>query len=726
MRILKYALILLGLLMLIPLAAAQENTGRTIILEEDTSFETLFEEYGCPIGIRDANRSLEFTSAGLIRAGQSISIPNDTILCSIEYTGEIRYFDWYAYYRVHRYPNTTWEFAAFFNVCEETLDELNPRWRYQGYMQSVRIPLDASPCFETVELAAGQSPHDLAQELNICEGLLWYYNNVDIYEPSTETREVFIPLDYQPCYLDGQVLMTQDFNDREGYYVPAERIELEEATRLRDYAIAEGYCYFDIEPVNRGKSPGYFHYNNAQLEEVYIPEGARRCQYETIDATDADNIVALAYERNVCLESLIDVNHALDSWEVFGSDARGIWIPEEAPCYDENGLRIGKNDRAVHETSKDDWLYGIAQQYEVCMADLYAANPLLADYPYADLPSLVFIPDTPPCSDIGEDGYIQHVMRDGEIYTRNAPSLTYRNVGYIYNVCELELIKANPQMILNWPENPDSAYSYELQMPAVGDVLLIPTATRPCYDYDVPMMDIGHYRHASPYVPTRIEYVCYAQEIDLNQDYTGHEPAISPVPMQDDSYCYDRLANPVIILNNVRYTIYPAYAEVYFFDIADCFGVNAYELVPITYEEMGIERDFAQNQGFWGIPNPTQDCPLIGDDYNTALNWLNTKRHEVVFGTLNEAGEYGVQEGDTLSSIGREYGYLPEWIMAENGMPDDTIYIRQTLRLPKYPNLYQLATYGGAIGGGVVLLLLGRFALMLRAKGRKGKKKNDE
>lgn len=725
MRLLKYLLLLLGLLLTVPAVLAQEDTGRTIILEEDTSFETLFAEYGCPVGIRDANRSLEFTSTGLIRAGQSITIPDDTVVCSIEYTGEIRFFDWSSYYRVHRFPNTTWEFAAFVNVCEETLDELNPRWRYQGYMPSVRIPLDAPPCFETLELRPEQTVHDLALELNICEGIIWYYNNVEIYEPSKEVREVAIPLDYQPCYLDGQVLVMEDFDDREGYYLPAERIELAEATRLRDYAIAEGYCYHDIELVNRGKSPGYFHYGNARLEEVYIPEGARRCEYETIDSVDAENIVALAYARNVCLESLIEVNRGLDSWAVF-SDERGIWIPQEAPCYDENGLRLGQNDRAVHETSKDDWLYGIAQQYEVCMAELYAANPLLADYPETDLPSIIFIPATPPCSDVGEDGYIRHVMRDGEIFTRNAPSWTYRNLGYIYNVCELEIIQANPQMVTNFPDNPDSVGAYDLLMPEAGDIMFVPANARPCYDYAPPMTGIGHYRYASAYAPTRIQYVCYAQEIDLNQDYTGHEPAISPVPMQDDSYCYDRLANPVIILNNERYTIYPAYAEVYFFELADCFGVSAYELVPITYGDLGIETDIAAYQGYWGIPNPTKDCPLIGDDYQTALDWLNTSRRQTVFGTLNEAGEYGVQEGDTLSSIGSEYGYLPEWIMAENGMPDDTIYVRQTLRLPKYPNLYQMATYGGAIGGGIVLLLGASFALRLRAKGRKGKKKNEE
>lgn len=767
MRIVKLAILLFGFLSLIPIASA--GGGTSIEITEPISLDAIIAEEGCPVGIRDENRDLEVDDAGLLVVGQRVQITRSSPLCDIAYDGEIAFFSVTDYAEVQRTAGTyrfylpLSELAAAQNVCESAIRELNPEWvsiwetwehsalvnmffaaeesAVESVPSEVRIPIDSPACFQSVELAAGQHPRDLAQDLNICEQEIWYYNPETIYNPSRESRIVYIPLDYAPCFVDGTMRDYLGYPNRWGDYIPVESVTLEISMSLYDFAIGNDYCPNELAAYNR---QSYLAPLRAG-DEVYIPEGLPRCDYVQ---DEGKSLAQISLEHNVCMEALINANSGISSWAMIGKPNEGgssgggggavydgIFVPtDNPPCYDENGLRIGQNDRGIHETSQSDWIAGIAQVYEVCVEQLMAANVLLGSYPIYELPSLIFIPDVPPCSDVAEDGFIHY--RVDEL---GSSAALVQELSYIYNVCPSAILAANPELIrtvsdgyvaglFNVQNFEGDARSYWLDDLNIGEEILIPSDALPCYDFDVPLAGIGNYRQVSRHYPSQIEYVCYEQEVDLTADYTGHEPEISPVPYSEDVHCYDRKANPQIILDNVRYTLYPWIGDAFLFELAECFGANAYDFILVDAEMLGLKTDeFSYYEDrYWGIPNASLDCPLIGEDREAALTWKRNFYQSTVFGTLNEDGEYGVTYGDTLSSIGRRYGYLPEWIMAENEMKHEWVYPYQRLRLPNYPNLYQMATYGGAALGGIIIFFGASFAMRLRANRRKGKKKNDE
>lgn len=726
MRLWTIALLILFLLVLIPFVAAQDRDSDfnpyTVSEDEEVRLDDFIGGFGCPVGIREANRDLLVDENGYILAGQIVRIPRrlDRGLCTIEYAGEYEYFEWDSYGDEQGYPNYIWEIEAMFNVCENDLRQLNPNYWLNGEPIILRIPLDTPECFRTVELRAGQSPFELALELNICENLIWYYNNENIYEESDEARSVSIPLTYMPCYVDGQVLVHDSYlaETWKPYYIPADVVLLDEPLSLLDFAIQESYCYKGLEAANRGKSLVDLY------QQVYIPVEAPRCQYLEPDfEINPRSMVEIAREYNVCLESLLSMNYYVNSWTVYDDNEWGVWIPIQEPCYDENGLRLGHNDRAVHQTRDDDWLFRIAQEYQVCIADLYAANPLLKNYPGTNVPSIVFIPDVPACSDVDKNGFIHHIVREPETWRS---SYGFFGMAYIYNVCEIEIIRANPDMVTEQASEAihvDDAWAYTLRSPLIGETILIPVAERPCYNFDPPFYLSKVY---SPYQGREIEYICYAEEIDPRQDYTGHEPVITPLLGDEGPYCYDRLETPFVVIENVSYAIYPYRSGAFVFELAECFGVSGYDIIELSYRDMRMYSRRPESTLYWGIPNPSRDCPFIGDEPEAAWDWSRNFRERHPFGGFNEEGEYGVQYGDTLSSIGRRFGYLPEWIMAENNLPSDRIYAYQTLRLPNYPNLYQIAGFISAIMGFIGLFFGSSFVLRLRANRRKGKKKNDE
>jgi LysM repeat protein len=778
MRLLKYGLCLLTLLMLIPLAAAQDdatpvptiidNQFAQIIRESDKlTIEDIIAQYGCPVGVRDENRMLRLNSDGTIEAGQTVLIPiRGEAICEIDYRGEIGYVQVRDYFQ-ERYSRgirfdmmPISEFAAEHNICEAAIRELNPEWvalwqhlDYGEYFvldayfasnilpDNIRVPVDSPACFETVELEAGRHPRDLAKELNVCEHVIWYFNHESIYQPSTEVRNVYIPLDRQPCYQDGKLLTYRGYPNQWGDTLPAEEVILESATNTYDYAIANGYCAKDLQAFNR-------HQNLAPLragDSLYISEDARHCDYvQEVGKT----IVDLAYEYNVCVETIIDLNDGASSWthlvnndSVVNPNDRdayylGLFIPtEEPPCYDENGLRNNHSDRAVHHTSKGEWLFKIAQDYEVCMGDLVRENPMLSNYPATELPSLIFIPDT-TCSDVQEDGFVHHLIQAETVGSLFAKTTNLMSISYIYNVCPSDILEANPSLILEAREgyytgwfytwdNQHRTMSYLLNPLEEGQQILIPADTLPCYDYQIPVTGIGHYQQVSPMIPMPIEYVCYAQEVSPDTDYTGHEPAISPIPYSEEAHCYNRIEDPRVVLNNVTYTLYPFGKDAYLFELAECFGANGYEIIHITAMDLGQVNGNWYNNAYWAIPNATRDCALIGDDYEAARAWKRDFYDRAGFGQINEEGLYAVTYGDSLSSIGRRYGYLPSWIKAENNLSEDWVYPYQLLRLPSYPNIYTMSSIAGVLLG-LGVLGFGTKAVIRWRGGRKGKRKNSE
>jgi LysM repeat protein len=778
MRKLLYGLTLLALLIVIPLATAQEisnvpsdlarNSYYTVEDSDHFTLDDVITEYGCPVGIRDFNRALSLNADSTIVAGQNLIIPSDSPLCAIDYAGTIEFI---TVYQAERERNGTnaynlyiplSEFAAEKNVCEAAIRELNPEWvaiweTYnvgEGFYVDqatpsalpsyIRVPVDSPACFETVELGATQRPRDIAVALNLCEQVIWYFNTESIYAPSNDARSIYIPLDRQPCYQDGQILEYLGYPNQWGNYIPAEAVVLEKASTVYDFAIENGYCASDLAGLNRHER-----FEPLQAGDVvYVTEGVRRCEFvQELSVTT----VTLAQEYNVCIESLIALNGGLTSWS-YVADTRvnlgsgsanpdaffgGIFVPtEEAACYDENGLRLGQNDRTVHETSKDEWLFGIAQEYGVCTADLVKANPLLANYPQSKLPSRIFIPEVPACSDVADDGFVHHQLKPRDEAISYPAIQTLMSLSYLYNVCPSDILETNPSLVNQEREGFVSSWfytydhhhavrSYMLNEMEAGQTILIPTDSRPCYDYYLPMRGIGHYQFVASDEPLPIEYVCYSQEVNPDTDYTGHEPVISPVAYSDTAHCYNRMEDPRVVLNNETYTLYPFGMDAYLFELAACFGANGYEIIRVEATDLGQARGDWYIDAYWGIPNATKDCALIGDSYEAAMNWKREFYSQAGFGQINEEGLYAVTYGDTLTDIGRRYGYLPEWIKAENNLTDEWVYPYQLLRLPSYPNLYQS---GSVVGGILGLGLLGfgtKFALSLRHR-RKGKRKNDE
>jgi LysM repeat protein len=67
-------------------------------------------------------------------------------------------------------------------------------------------------------------------------------------------------------------------------------------------------------------------------------------------------------------------------------------------------------------------------------------------------------------------------------------------------------------------------------------------------------------------------------------------------------------------------------------------------------------------------------------------------------------GVYTVNYGDTLSSIGHKFGYLPQWIADANNLSDpEMIYFLQELKMPSFPSFYTLVPVGGAVGFTVLM-----------------------
>ena len=165
--------------------------------------------------------------------------------------------------------------------------------------------------------------------------------------------------------------------------------------------------------------------------------------------------------------------------------------------------------------------------------------------------------------------------------------------------------------------------------------------------------------------------------------------------------------------------------------LSQCFDVPCNQILSMDISdgsEWVIEPSLVEGSYWTGwalIPQPHENCPLLNPtDYSIRLTYYREMSYKA--GYLID-GVYYVNYQDTLSSIGRTYGYLPSMIAAENGLIDlDTIAYMQALKMPTYPSLYTLASVVGA-GGVIVLMSTGIYGLRRWIHARthaRGKKKN--
>ena len=123
----------------------------------------------------------------------------------------------------------------------------------------------------------------------------------------------------------------------------------------------------------------------------------------------------------------------------------------------------------------------------------------------------------------------------------------------------------------------------------------------------------------------------------------------------------------------------------------------------------------------WGVYSPHfNDDRLSPISHARYRHWFNSLVPHS--DKLDNQGIYTVNYDDTLSSIGRRFGYLPSMIAVENNLESPYfIYPYQELQMPRMPSLYDIgksALYVGGVGVGMIGFGLYR----MRRRGKKKQK----
>lgn len=600
--------------------------------------------------------------------------------------------------------------SLYYNICIPDIKAANPGLEFgEEYAPlpraEIEIPTNAPECYEIYMTEEGETPLEVSEKFNICPEVLallntfntgnpWYPRNVT--QPLEAGTKFHLPKDEPPCYNDaGQRLYYQSaVVDGDWQYI-GEYTDMQVYTSL-DFAdnlmgIGEqlSICPADLIWLNAA--------------QVFIKHNARACDFVVFNTLDL-TLYDVSREYNVCLETLIDVNNWWwhETWEVAPDSKLGI--PQElSPCYDDDGNRVNHDDKTVHETQPNEFLIDIAEQYDVCIQDLVAANPFIHTHRVRP-PQILFIPDVPLC-----DNPREYTLRDGE---------TYVSVSQYYNVCLNRIVDANPQLMMQQTdasETPFYILDLALRQPEAGITLTVPE--RPaCYEMI--------YQEGNYIGTTMPEYVCYAQPIDVSEDYTGHEPVISPIAQDaKDNFCYAAGEYATtLIYENEPVTLYRIRPYDTMFTVAQCFHVDITELVNLNTPS--AYPSHVHQYGSWVLPpHYDRNCELLAltpEQYNQQIRDLMNRA-----GSLGDDGIYIVNHQDTLSSIGKQFGYLPQWIAAANNLENpEMIFYLQELKMPSYPNYWQLAGIGGGI---IAVLAIGTGTSLLRRwRRRKPKRKNED
>lgn len=461
-----------------------------------------------------------------------------------------------------------------------------------------------------------------------------------------------------------------------------------------------GYCpgdmvrvnpQFDLNTENPYSNMVYHYVTTARL---FVPPGARRC--EPFQSPEGVSLYELSQMTNVCMEDMLSAS-GFFLRRMNGYSGQPFMLPVDLPpCYDADGQRIGRTDRGLYSPMEGESFLDIARDQDVCLDDLWDANPVMETWNGLTplLPEMMFLPDAPSCA-------------SPDMTMRLPANQTLHSLSLLTNVCVKRLIDANPSLQALDPETTDI-------LPA-GKTLAIPERF-PCY-----------YLTFSPY-ETYIKmrpYVCYAVPITEEADFIGHEPPITASGDTDLPHCYERTEGMTVIYENEPYTLYRIRGYESYTMISQCFEIPIDRIQNINAEDKPWKA-YQDTTRFWGgllIPQPHADCTLNTTD--------NNQHHQIYISMVYTAGylvedTYFVNYGDTLSSIGRAFGYPYQWIAQANNLSEPyTIYFLQELKMPSYPSLYTLIPVGGA---GVMIVLASSAIYGLRSLHRrrtKGKKKNE-
>lgn len=598
------------------------------------------------------------------------------------------------------------------NVCIDDLLEANPMLRHGPYTATFQpeIP-DTEPCYEFIEVASWQALHDTLRERNLCFESIVEFNHFEKLMRNQIT-EIAVPLDAPACYEDGKRMML--YNElghalQEPVYVDTPFIEYdgsisEMPVSPYDYAAHEGYCTGDFNNANRHLWMGL-----TDGVDVFIPEDMRRCDRVTTSGTLLD----ISREYDVCVWDLMSANvGGYDTWQAY--TRIDIDIPVNVPpCYDADGLPVDGDYQTVHMSEPSESVFDIAVQYDVCMSDLYEANPHMQQ-PVRHAPAYVFIPDTEPCDYAGDPATVTHVVQSWD---------TLYSLSYTYNVCLNRILEANASVIelASNSESPNTKgithyLGQNIYDPEPGTELEIPVGRLDCYDL------------SNVHNPVVQRYVCYSEPVDLSRDYTGHDPVISPVPQSDDAHCIKFDGEGTVIIDNERRFASWKFQQVEPIIMADCLGIDIYEYTQVLQDSRTVQALVSAGVTDATLPLDLiedTDCPLIKGTPAEFTQYYGKARAELYAAyeaELAPGATYIVRPGDTLDSIAEKSGYLPWMLAAYNDIPNpDLIVPGQRLKLPWYPRVPVLALIAGVLlGAGATMAIIN-----FRRRGRR-KRKNDE
>ncbi len=402
---------------------------------------------------------------------------------------------------------------------------------------------------------------------------------------------------------------------------------------------------------------------------LIIPRNAQPCYFQ-IQPRAGDSIFDVERAFNICYE---EFQQQLHGRIIPDGDFKFYVRHDTPPCYNETGQRLHYPndfssslktpvqrpevqyvDRPIHVFRREDTVYKISQEYNVCVSDLLEANPMLVSAMPTGYPT--FIPNVRPCYDEATGRPLIYETVNGQPLSE--PRVDHRlmyygsqQIGYIshyYNVC------ANRIEDANWAKkNRITTY--------LGWV--IPTDRPPCYDAD----------------GVAINYVCYRQPVDFRVDYSRSR---QPIDLDiDGTFCYD-LAQPETLVwyhdkpyKVVNYEDDMLVSRVF---MAWCFGVSLAEINAINEDPaiLSILPFHAR-----AIPMPTRDCYIQNPD------------------VLNGHTVHTVEVGEALSSIARRYEVPYQWIALANDLDsENTIYPGQILIVPDFPTFrHFLFLVGGLV-----------------------------
>jgi LysM repeat protein len=622
-----------------------------------------------------------------------------------------------------------------YNICVQDLRAANPVlanmeesvW-FKSYtpLEEVVIPTNHTLCYESVQVESGVYGYEIPQRYNldVCVEVIAHYNwnnRQPAYFMSNELagQTISIPLDEPPCYNEaGQRLRYGEkqvnlrwlekpyYDETPVYTVTASEIEtLRKTDNIPD---AEGVPFASLFQAKGWCSGVIYHENSFAFYITYsfehhepflhpgltlfVPDDMPHCT--TINVSKGSTLYDVSLEYNTCME---DINR-VQSWSkatLVAADDMQLEIPMDAePCYDASNKRLHFDDKAVYEPKSGESLYDVAVQYKVCVSDLRDANPVLSGLEIW-LPPILFIPDVPECDNTPP---IRHVTYADE---------SLQALSFMYNVCYNRIVEANTPTFFNAADEVNVIEKF----PA-GITLLIPTQRPDCYR----MSPAGGIN--------LIPYVCYPEPVDFDRDYTGYEPLMSPTVGTDSGHCYERTIIMTIIYNNEKLTLYHQRYQDNAVTIAQCFDIPLATLMDVNAQDYPSE--VKPRYDTWIIPEPyNRDCYMLTEDNEAYERGYQAEMNRL--GMIADDGLYRVNYGETLSEIGKRYGYLTQWLAAKNNIANpDLIYYRQELRLPNHINLYDLAKIAGAIGGIIGI----PFALVTfyrwRTSGKRKRKNEDK